>query len=394
MPVLVIGGAELLWLAIAIVALLLTLALSQLVTWLSYVFPNFHVPVLGSLRGQILNAIRGSISLVTRAAQGSFAFMIHVLMDPVSFFMHFINSINAVFSELIASINWVRHTLVPGLISTARRDLSAATTAVQHEAEHLYNLSIGAVNTAVQTSEHYADKVSSAVQGEAEHLYNLSIAYVDNSIIGIEGDLAAAVTKVESYADTAASAVRSEAEHLYNLAVGSGQDAATAALNAANGAIGQVARDAQTAANLAAAAALTTLEGEAARALAGVWPDVSAAAQGVISTAGTDFAGAISDIKAIDWTKTVDIAGSIAGTAAIAASMAKLAEQCVIPNCRNLSGIGRELQQILGAVEGAGFLAFITEMLTNPAGAATEARDILVPVFEDTYTTAKHLIGI
>lgn len=394
MPVLVIGGVELLWLAIAIVALIVVLALSQLVTWTSYVFPSFNVPVLGSLRNHILGAIKGSISLVSKAAMGSYAFMIHVLMDPVSFFMHYINTISATFGEIIATLNWLRHTLVPGLINTARTALQAGITAANNNANHLYNLAITNAANLYHQALAYADGVGANAISQAQHLYNLAIGYVDSHVAGLESDIANGVARAEAYANGLVAGAEADAQHLYNLAVGAGQDAASAALNAAQGAIGQVARDAQTAANLAAAAALTTLEGEAARALAGVWPDVSAAAQGVITTAGTDFAGAISDIKGIDWTKTVDIAGSIAGTAAIAASMAKLAEQCVIPNCRNLSGIGRELQQILGAVEGVGFLAFITEMLTDPQGAATDAVNILVPVFQDTYNSARHLIGI
>ena len=66
---------------------------------------------------------------------------------------------------------------------------------------------------------------------------------------------------------------------------------------------------------------------------------------------------------------------------------------CVVPNCRNLSKYGRDLQGLFGLVEGAALLAFIAEIIRDPEGAARITVDVLDGPLHATVGAFETLIG-
>jgi len=67
---------------------------------------------------------------------------------------------------------------------------------------------------------------------------------------------------------------------------------------------------------------------------------------------------------------------SLAGTQAIT----KLAEECIVPNCLNLSGFGSELHNLLGVAGDAALLAFLVTAVADPAGWAADMAATALPV--------------
>ena len=184
-------------------------------------------------------------------------------------------------------------------------------------------------------------------------------------------------------ANAGEAAVLHEAQHLYNLAVARIEARFAQGLKYADA----VALSTAT----AAVGALTTDVGKVAHAEWVAITDDVKALEGVIASDLPDI-GAL--VRAIPRAVPLDIAGTIGGTLALERVLTRYLIDCGIPNCRNLGGLGRELADLLKLVEGAGFLAFLVAMVTDPDGTSREVNDVVAPIVVDTVNGARHLIGL
>lgn len=110
-------------------------------------------------------------------------------------------------------------------------------------------------------------------------------------------------------------------------------------------------------------------------AVSGVVTDVDGAIADVIGILGTDDADILSAIKAIDLTNIASIAGVSALSISTTLTLARYLRDCGIPNCKNLSELGQELQNLLSVIEDASFLEFLLSLIHNPRDAATTLED-------------------
>ncbi len=113
-----------------------------------------------------------------------------------------------------------------------------------------------------------------------------------------------------------------------------------------------------------------------------------------VGVAATDFPDITAWLKGISTTAATDIAGVTALSVATAGTLARYLERCGMPNCRNLSKIGRDLQDLFALIEGGSFLALIAYMISDPEGAAREAQSVLGPVVDDIGNGIRDLIGV
>jgi hypothetical protein len=110
---------------------------------------------------------------------------------------------------------------------------------------------------------------------------------------------------------------------------------------------------------------------------------------------------ALRDVLGADFPWLNDLAGLMAGAGtagllgALIRSMAtsqavtKLATDCIVPNCRNLSGLGSLLSELSGLLEGDIIFALLAAAVTDPAGAA---RDIEAAIYQPA-ADAVHLFS-
>jgi hypothetical protein len=68
--------------------------------------------------------------------------------------------------------------------------------------------------------------------------------------------------------------------------------------------------------------------------------------------------------------------------------------ECGVPNCVNLSQLGKDLQALLGLVEDASFLALIVDLIHNPAEGADIVNTVFGPVLNDALSDAKELLSL
>lgn len=298
--------------------------------------------------------------------------MLGVLITPIGRFLaHFQGLFNVIASAAVG-FQWLVESGIPNLArrlesytqhiyNLAVAAANAFATNVLHEAQHLYNLSIA-----------YADTAATGVLHEAQHLYNLSIAYADHAVATAIGDvgsvtkqLAADVATIEAYATSYADAQ-----------AGRALTAAEAyASTAATTAVGVLSTGVDKAVDVVAPGLIEDL-GSLVGTLASDFPDVSAL------------------VQSVNPADVLSLAGAVAGTMAITDALVKLADSCTVPNCRNLSSFGRDLQALLSLVGDASLLALIVEMVHDPSGAASDVQGLFGGLASDTITGVRDLIGV
>lgn len=123
------------------------------------------------------------------------------------------------------------------------------------------------------------------------------------------------------------------------------------------------------------------------------WPILIAELAGATAAAGPDLAGLRELIKAVPTRAPATLGEAATDPQTIDRVLLRALADCVIPNCRNLSKAGRDLQSLFGAVEGLAMLAFIAEIIHDPARAADDTVTVADPVMRDTVGAFVGLIG-
>jgi hypothetical protein len=229
-------------------------------------------------------------------------------------------------------------TYAAGLVSAAERDLSAAIAAVSH-AE---SAGLSAAELALTAG------ISSTA----------ATAYRD--LAGLAGSTDADIARLAADITAEGQAVAAGAQ---------------AALAAVQGGI------------------YTDLETWGDRAVSQAWPDALQDIQSLRNTLGEDFPWLADLAGALAGAGAAGLLGalirSIAGTQAIV----RLADDCIVPNCRNLSGLGNDLAELAGLAATAAMLAWGVFLVTDPAGWAQDTYDLGGPVVTDITNGAARLFG-
>lgn len=253
----------------------------------------------------------------------------------------------------LALINYVQSqaaALVNSAVSTLTADINYVATQAADYAYSLYQNALGAINYVQAQAIAYANAIYADAVNFTVTEVNKAIAYAESVAAAAATDTVHALATAEAYADTTAT-------HIAGVLV-------------------------------------TDAEQELVQAVNAIWPDVVngvIAVQGVIATDLPDIAAGL---RAIPVSKALTWGESLAGVAAVSVPMLKALEQCVVPNCRNLSQLGRDLQALLGLVEDASFLAFLIELITKPDAAYQTVDDIFGPALNAAASGAKDLFGL
>jgi hypothetical protein len=391
MPLVVIPAIAIL--VIALLAVLLLLAAEQFGKALAAIMPGFHIPGLGSIRSWITTHISEAISSVTSYLDG--------YVHPLSVFIasHFtvFKTILSLISDLAldthsALYGLATHT-VPMALSHAKQFAAGLVSAAEAKALSLYHLSLtyahDLVNYALglamaqiayaeaQALIHYHQSLTyahdlvnyalntalssiAALDAKAVGLYHLSLTYAH--------DLAAAVeSNAVALFKSASLTIESRYQQALTFAAGAAKAESTAVLNGLNSAL------------------VTDIEH--------AWPLVVTGIEGVIDVAGVDFPDVVADLRGIARSLPRDLPAAIAMSTAIAIPLLRLAKDCTMPNCRNLSQVGRDLQELFGLLETGGLLLLVGEAAHNPSSVAHDIVSVLHPIVVDMQSFAKSILG-
>lgn len=348
--------------------------------------------------------------------------------------------------------SWVSGTLA-GWLNDARNAILRASAASWHAAVQLFNWMGDLLFKQLINAALFMDRASAAISrlafirlpelwaqasSYALGLYHSATSYAqalqaqvlvwaDGQVVRLENAITSGVATVLVRAEQLVTAARAEAAALVQRAETDAANAITQASTALQAeiagdvatlegdiarldtwtvaAVGQLERDLVS--QVASAEALafsqvqalqrgivTDLEttGEAALQLA--WPDAIPDIEALRQALGADFP----DIRALlGLLSGAGAAGllhalitSLAGTQAIT----KLATDCIVPNCRNLGGLGNFLNQLFADATDLALIAWLAEGVRNPHGWAGETDALLGSIATDTASAARTLLGV
>lgn len=379
---------------IAIIALLIMLGAALLAKWIAHIIPR-NIPVIGSW---IADRVEGLANLAVASIQGFLSDAVHpvvkLMTAPFTVIGRLYDVATSTLNQMYATLRAIVTATIPRAIATAERYTVNAVAALKRYVQDL-----------VGTVERRLTALINAARAYAASLVADLKRYVQDLVATVERQLIRLIDQVRTYAEdlvraaeAAAAAALARAVHNLTALI---TDLRTFVVDSVRtledliaGRFAQAERDALAAAKAAEAGAIATVDGAVTSALAGVWP---ALVTDVDALAG-EWADVFPDILAggLDWAKVIprDLAGEVAITGALAGVLTRYLRECGLPNCRNLGGLGRELQALLGIVEDGSFLALIVALATDPKGAARTVDAVFGPVARATTNGVADLIGV
>jgi hypothetical protein len=139
---------------------------------------------------------------------------------------------------------------------------------------------------------------------------------------------------------------------------------------------------------------VTDLEttGEAALQLA--WPDAIPDIGALRQALGADFPDIQALLGLLAGAGTAGLLHALITSLAGTQALTKLATDCIVPNCRNLGGLGNFLNQLFADATDLALIAWLIEGVANPTGWARDTDAILGPVAADTTAAIRSLVGV
>lgn len=394
MPVLAAPAILLIAVAAALLALLLVYALNLFVKAVSAILPDWHIPLFGSIRGFVVNAASGAANTISSYASSSLGAIYHLFADPAIWAWHMFDIVYQAVYETSVTVAYVFTTAIPRAITIAYNYAQAAQTAAVNHANGLYNQIYATALSWYNSAVAHADALYNSIYATALNWYNTAINHANGLYNQIYSIALTQYNAAIANANNLYNQTYARATDLYNRAV-SYIDAKTGEVTSyVNTQIANTVAHANAVAAAAETAAIQSVVGPLITDLPGLWNQVISATDEISDAAAGAFQDVTSLVKGIPRSVPLTAGAALASSLALSTALSRLAADCTIPNCRNLSGFGRDIQALFGLVEDAAFLALIAEFLTNPAGAADEARTIVVPLINGAIGAAENLIGV
>jgi hypothetical protein len=320
--------------------------------------------------------------------------LINAIVGPILGFIRMLEGLANFASEAAHSWVWLLTKGIPGLASRLTSLIVAGVHRAYAYALRLYHAAVAYVVAEVKVVERYAvalvHNLARAVLHDLALVKAYAVAIVHNLAVAVVHDIAV----VKAYA---IALVHTEVVALSNAI--RAVDAKVAALS--TGIIklirSEVATGVQAAEQFAvaeAAHAIHIVDVDAAAAIAAVAPGIIDDVGKLIDTIGTDLPDIGAAVRAIPRDIPGDLAASLTMVGALSVPMLRFMRECGIPNCRNLSQFGRELRDLLGALEDGALIAFLAMLCTDPEGAASFVTDDIGGVIDGAVSAARDLMGV
>ena len=300
------------------------------------------------------------------------------------------------YNHAVAVWGWI-HTLFTQTIPDAEnRVLNYALTkfdAAEVDAAHLFSVAERYTVTEVDAAE----KLAANLFAEAENYAARIVAAAESALLAdiraVQQAAAADLTAAErALTSTIGSVATAADKDLASLAAQTNTDVG----RLAGDIVSEVTKaESIAAANLAAVQAgiYTDLEQWGDQAVSHVWPDADQDIAALKQTLGADFPWLNDLLGALGGLGSVGIAGALIRAIAGAEAVTNLAEQCIIPNCRNLSQFGADLQDLLSAASEAALLAWLVFLVADPQGWANDMATVAAPVAATVTAGIARLLG-
>ena len=346
MPIVLAGLALVL---VAALGMLLIHGQQQFTRSVAGLMPSWHIPGLGSIRDWVNAAGNAFATQLVGVFGYALTPLAHLIQVPVRWLMKHLTGWLAAGVAVLNVLTYLRTALIPwvlnhlstalsavesrllSLLAAARAQLTALISYVQ---AHLVAL-ISAVETAVLSALAAARaELVALISYVQAHL----VAYIAASIAAVRTELAITKAWLIAYCDAKVAQVVAAAVANEHVLLG--------------------------------------------RALAATWPRALDEIDAVIATADKDFADALANLRGLRGISLANPFAVLGALAGVLTGLLRFTRDCTIPNCRNLSQVGRDIQELFGVVEGEALIGLLAAAYRDPAAVGRGALDVAAPIIQ------------
>lgn len=380
--------------AAALLALLLLWGIQAFIKALASIIPK-GLPLIGD---SLHNLILVGATIAAATAQWLMADLIrpviNFILAPVFALVNWLTHLAQWVDTVSHELAWIVTSAIPDAIHRAISTARALVAAVHAYALHLYHLALTALHHAI-----------SAVRAYALHLYHVAISALHTAISAVRA-YALHLYNVGLHAmHVAVSAARAYALHLYHVAVHD----LTASIDAvrhlvraeisvaekyADSAVSVAVKALTSEITVATAAVIQVVDVDSVKALGALWPGVLDDIAGLEGVIGLDLPDIGAAVRAIPRAIPLDLTDALTIVGALSIPMLRYMTKCGVPNCRNLSSLGRDLRNLLDDLAGGAFLALLIGLAADPLGTARFLNDEVGPIATDAVNGARNLLGV
>jgi hypothetical protein len=392
LPIILLGAPE--GILLALLAIFLIGGYLLIRAMLNGTIPDVKIPLIGNLRSLAMSAFDGIISGLRAGweAAGNSAYWF--IVTPVVVAEHMISGAISLGENIAWRLERVVAVDIPGAMNVALKFAqSVETTVVGYIATALATALAAAANVQAWATA-YVNMIHVALSNDIIALRNDAA----NALAAVDGTLTAAITTSlgEAYAFTSKveAAVENDIAALAGIVAADVLKVEQFATSGIGQALSAAEAYALAQAEAAAAGAISGLEHLTETTVAAIWAGIMTDVENVVAVADQDFQDVVADLRSVARAVPTDIAGAIAATLAISIPLLKLAKDCTMPNCRNLSGFGQFLADLFTDATDVAFVAMLAELVHNPKQGAADVMSELGGLANDTIGLAKELVGV
>ena len=352
-----------------------------------------YVPVIGGwIKSHLDAALNDARNAVLSAASSSWAGAVHLINWLSDYLWTTLDRAVEAFGAVAATISHIATVQIPAAIRSGEAYALTRYAAAVAYADTLVRTAETDAARAIASVQAYALNLARAAEGYAAGLAGQAEADARVLFATAEADAAAAVLA----ADRALSAAISQAQQDAAAAVAKLAAQTQTALSALSRdlATGLAGAQATAAAQLAAVRSgiYTDLGTWADDALRVAWPDAGADLGALRGVIGQDFPWLNDLLGALGGLGAAGLAGALIRSMAGTQAITRLATDCIVPNCRNLSTFGRDLAGLLAGAGDAALVAWIIFMITDPSGWADDTDKLASGLVTATVDAATSLL--
>jgi hypothetical protein len=385
-----IALAGLVVVVVAVLGILLIHASQQFTRAVSGMMPDWHIPGLGSIRGWVA----GATDAFNRQVLGVFAYALdplaQLLQVPVRWLQKHLTGWLHAAAGALTVLTYLRTALIPfvlnkaiGYALTLYHAALAALVAARAELTALINYVQAHAIALISAVELRLLSAITAARAELTALINYVQAHAITLISAVESRLLSAIVAARAELTALINYVQAHAI-AYTNAVAAALSTEIAGVRAwliayCDATVARVVN--------AAIANEHILLGQA---LAIAWPRALTEIDAVIATADKDFADALANLRSLRGLSLANPFAVVGALVGVVTALLRFTRDCTIPNCRNLSQVGRDLQELFSLVEGDIIIGLLAAAAKDPGGVGRDALAVARPVLTDA---ADHVRG-
>lgn len=332
---------------------------------------NVNVPIIGNAIGRLVSeALEASYLVLLGWFDAAVTPVADFIIRPIVAIESIFDALNGMGQSTLNAVISITTVKIPAAIGVAGQFTTSIGAYILTQVGGWVATLQSVVVAGLATERAFASAAVAAANQYTLNLANYLQGQFAAGLATLQSVVAAGLAAEHTFTLDAYNAAVNFTDTAYNAATHYSDQLAAAAAADLAAAVATTESYALTTATEAVGVLATDLDNEVTASLTAIWPDIATVIPELEGVIGTGDADILDALGRIDWTIPANLAGvaSLAGVSAL--TLARYLKDCGIPNCQNLSQFGRDLQAAIAVVDDVAFIAFLLELIHDPAAAA------------------------